>query len=152
MAKLEEQLGTSLPTDYREFLLNYNGGVPSKACFFCESVGDTLWVDYLCLIDEHLATPTIASAPFSLAMALVGDSKIIPQDSIVVGRVCGEDLLVLFLKGNHRGEVHVKIKFELGLKSQDEWACEPERGLHFVAKSFRVFLEMLHEDPSAAAK
>ena len=36
IGQLEQQLGCTLPEDYRDFLLKHNGGIPSKGYFFVD--------------------------------------------------------------------------------------------------------------------
>lgn len=145
IVQLERQLGVSLPTDYRSFLLTVNGGVPSKSCFFDQHVEDVLWVDYFCVIDANLAITTCNSAPFSLAMArFLGWNS--AADTIPIGRVCADNPLLLFLHGGNRGRVAIKILFEAYSKSPEELYCEPEAGIHVVTNSFNEFVSSLRGD------
>ena len=80
---LEERIGTSLPADYREFLLRYNGGVPRPRGFWIVSgrEADTVWRLYglhdgptWSSIDDYIDLPDWYSIPKGLLA--IGDDGV----------------------------------------------------------------------------
>ena len=57
LAELEQQLGAPLPEDYRQFLLQSNGGIPSRKSFLVgpDVERDIRWVDDFVIIDDRFA-------------------------------------------------------------------------------------------------
>jgi SMI1 / KNR4 family (SUKH-1) len=144
---LEKQLGCELPADFQEFLLNHNGGTPDKGYFEAPHHPGTTWVDEFLAFDQHLATPTKRAAAGSVAFMHHAFGEFVPDDCLIVGVVARDNLLLLRVRGDHRGQVDLKVMDELGppLASR-ECGKDKERGVHSVASSFAAFLEMLHDE------
>lgn len=53
LAEFETQRSIKLPADYRQFLIEYNGGVPSKRGLFLKGCGTSVTLDVLYGIHEE---------------------------------------------------------------------------------------------------
>jgi hypothetical protein len=144
---LERQLGVKLPDDYRQFLVDHNGGRPSKRCFCIPGDSDIFWVDFFHSVDVHLAEPSRQTATTTIAFAHSVFGSMVPEDCLIIGTVAGDDLLLLRYRGKRAGEIALKIPLELGPPTIDNpnWSADADRelGVHRVAGSFSEFLEML---------
>src|SRR5207237_9654702 len=87
LSALEDQLGCELPADYREFLLNHNGGTPDKGYFEAPHYPGITWVDHFLPVDEHLATPTEQTDVTSVAFMHHAFGNWIADDCLIVGVV-----------------------------------------------------------------
>lgn len=163
LESLEQELGARLPEDYRQFLQANNGGTPERGYFAIEGREDCIWIDYLLQLDGFLSGvagrssgadsyTTIASwqARFAVPSARTGRGygNIIPEGTLVIGVVGRDDPLLLYYRGERRGQVYWKSLQELPFPPNQRWEREPELGLHFVAPSFTGFLGMLQGEQS----
>ena len=141
---LEQRLGTSLPEDYRQFLLESNGGTPERAAF---RVGDEpeFWVDYFYRIDDHLAGPAADAPPGTLAFWRQVLDGYLPPDAIPVACVARDSFWLLFLRGPRRGEVHLVDWDEVDEDSNEPSPEELEPAMHRVAGSFGEAFGKLYE-------
>jgi SMI1/KNR4 family protein SUKH-1 len=104
-----------------------------------EESGDS-WVDFFCSIGEYLAQPHEEADDESIAFAHHEYGDGVPDDCLIIGSSGRDDLLLLRLSGDRRGQIDLKIV--------DDW--DPERDgkesdTYPVAESFSALLAMLHE-------
>jgi hypothetical protein len=145
----ESQLGTQLPDEYRQFLLEQNGGIPKPAFFSCDGRDSLDWVDYFCSLGEQLLQASEKSASNSLASAAKRDGAYVPSDALIIGYCCRDDLLLIFVRGRRRGQVHLKAIDEVEFEPPEVRAKTPEKAVYRVASSFSDFLDLLQEDQDA---
>jgi hypothetical protein len=101
---LEERIGVTLPSDYREFLLRYNGGyftepdilAPSKECP----------QDRLTVLYGIGATDSSAELASAASMAIFDDNK--PAQVVPIGHTIMGNLLVLITRPEERGSTVLK--------------------------------------------
>jgi hypothetical protein len=146
---LEEQLEGALPVDYREFLLENNGGKPSKAFFRATGkYADPSWVEFFLFVDEYLAEPNAQADPYSLSFARHEWGRFVADDCLIIGSIVRDNHLLLRIRGKRRGHVDIKIMDETELGPPRGWAKHKERGVYPVAKSFSDFLNLLKPEES----
>jgi hypothetical protein len=130
----EKSFGYSLPDDYRQFLLDVNGGRPDRAnCEFELGVVNRLFS--LEDTDEEsrdLATRANRSRP----MLPSPDLLFIGHDG------CGGTLL-LALAGEHRGEVWLMIDDERPYDANPRVLWHDRRDMRKLASSFEQFMRSL---------
>jgi len=132
----ERKLGYSLPEDYREFLLQFNGGKPSPSS--------------LRLSDGSVTTirAFYAVAPPSQTMSLerqIGQYRNrIPPRFIPIGEDPGGNRICICLNGKHYGQVFF---WDHEMES-DEVA--DNRNMTFVASTFSSLLDGLNREPVPA--
>ena len=120
---LEEAVGCLLPQDYRDFLLEYNGGAPYPQVFrFAPDPEDPdRFLDRL--HSAEFAQQLFVERPF-------GDN--LPTGTLIIGEDPGGLQLLLSLRAEDLGRVHALYPVD----------ASP---LVTLADSFRDFLRLLHE-------
>lgn len=165
IAALEAQLGAALPDDYRRFLLETNGGAPEKAMFRVY-VGPAptwmaeqwrakwddwqeAWVDDFFVIDRRLAEADRESPTTTLAFWRAQDWQMRPPDALQIACVSRDDLLLIYLRGPRRGQVHLLCDAYLDA-AQAPTPQATAAAIRFVAPSFEAFFSGLYksEGPS----
>jgi hypothetical protein len=126
---LEKRLQVKLPADYRKFLCKQNGGVPDKGLFKIKGNSEELW------LDELLAVAADAESQPDIPLFASTHGKFVPNDCLIIGTVCRDDLLLLRLKGKHRGRIELK---------RMDVSNDPAKGVHPVAKNFKSFVASLY--------
>ena len=107
---IEEQLGSTLPSDYKQFITRYRGGAPEISWFraikksaFPESVA------CICHFDKYLAAPNSMADWCSVSAALYKISEeypgIIPKGWLVIATDELDNVIVLKIKGSNTGKV-----------------------------------------------
>jgi hypothetical protein len=160
LAKLEAQLGAPLPDNYRRFLLRSNGGTPAKAAFSVETgpapagmakkwrdkweARQERWVDQFFTIDDHLAKGDDSASPETLAFWRAADWAMLPPETLPIAAVTRDDILLLYLRGPRKGEVHLRCDEYLDA-SKDATPQDVEAAIRFVARSFDDFFNGLHD-------
>lgn len=132
VAVLEAKLRTRLPDDYREFLLEHNGGRPKPAKFvFARRIGpytDSLVDWFLALYDgEHSNLETVCGWL----------ANRIPDNLLPVAIDPFGNFVLLGLSGEHRGKVYF-WDHEREPARQPDWS-----NIDLVADSFDAFLRGL---------
>ncbi|WP_197528094.1 SMI1/KNR4 family protein [Posidoniimonas polymericola] len=145
LGELEQQLSAKLPSDYREFLQTHNGGRPASNMF---SIGEDpeFWVDWFCWIDERVAEPAEFSDYQSLAFSAFKFRGLLPEDTLIIGRCCRDDVLLLRLRGPEAGQVLYKDINALPGVSRRAWERMRDDCIKFVAPSFGAFLGLLRDE------
>jgi hypothetical protein len=130
VSELEEALGVSLPSDYREFLLRFNGGSPAPCDFVVPSHEEELF---------DIRTLFGVTRPIEVSNVEWNIREYRTEcgaELIPIGRTGDNDILLLGIRGHRTGEV-------LFL----DWAEDDlATAVHFVAKSFSEFLAGLTDD------
>ena len=158
IAAMESQLGASLPDDYRQFLLQTNGGKPTKAMFQFDAgpaprwmakkwqakwkPRQEAWIESFHRIDENLAMPD-PDAPGTLAFWRAQDWLMLPREALRIATVTRDDVLLLYLSGPRRGEIQVMCTEQID-ESEEPTEQTVEAAIHFVAPSFGEFFSALY--------
>jgi SMI1/KNR4 family protein SUKH-1 len=129
LRRFENHLRVKLPEDYRRFLRQHNGGSPDKGVFKIKGNSEEFW------LDDLLALHANAESQPDIPLFTSTHGKFVPHDCLIIGSVCRDDLLLLRLKGKHKGRVE--------LKRMDE-SNDPALGVHPVAKNFKSFVASLY--------
>lgn len=140
LAKVEPLLCPSavrLPLDYRRYLLKTNGGIPKHVHFARKyNTGEKqlgVLVRFLGISSNLDAdNPQRGVAEETLRLRAW-----IPGDSILIGWVEPDDLLLLYVSGVRSGEVWLRSSLETSGHGS------LEQSLHFLAKSFTAFQKLL---------
>jgi len=141
----ESELGTRLPDDYRQFIKNYNGGIPRHRHYRIKLYDDVAWT-------QNLVLYSLKNVDDAQGVSVVEDTyrefrSIVPPCALVIGAFEGGINVVLFTGGSREGQVWLKSTEEpIGGATVKE--ADPESGLYFAASSFGEFLKNLqHDDP-----
>lgn len=141
---IEEQLGCTLPSDYKEFLTRYRGGAPEISRFraikkseFPDSVA------CICHFDTHLAVPSSKADWCSISAGLykfaVEEPGIVPEGWLVIATDELDNVIVLKIKGANAGKVGYIIVPE-GFEDDAE-----KIKVYPLAATFSDFLSILRE-------
>jgi len=127
--RFEDHLQVKLPEDYRKFLSKHNGGVPDKGIFKIKGCTEEFWLDELFAVDaDEESQPDIP-------LITSTHGKFVPNDCLIIGTVCRDDLLLMRLKGKHRGRIELK---------RMDVSNDPAKGVCLVAKNFKGFVASLY--------
>jgi hypothetical protein len=121
----------------------WNGGIPSKCFFNAESVDDECRLDQFCYLDEFGVTPNPDGPAFSISGSHGREGFMVPTDCLIIGVCDGEDILLLRIRGERRGEVSLKIPCQLDMYA--DWSETREQEVYKLASSFSAFLKMLRD-------
>ncbi|MBO1687739.1 SMI1/KNR4 family protein [Clostridium butyricum] len=128
--KLEDELGFTLPNDYKEFLINFNGGVPEvkystfKLNELEENIG--LQVLYGLDLEENL----------DLREWYEEYEDDLLDDCLIIGHGIGFGFIVLVNSPEVSGVYFLDNSFELENSSEDE-------NIYKISDTFREFIEEL---------
>ncbi|MGR8930379.1 MAG: SMI1/KNR4 family protein [Gammaproteobacteria bacterium] len=134
----ETQIGKTLPEDYRDFLLKYNGGypVPNYWCF------KAIWQDIFAHFNEQLEVISFYSLDQEhddyIRNRMEGIVDRIPENALPIGD-SSSPVFLLMLDGPKRGQVLVWLPDTWG----DHDQTNPDH-LGFAAASFTEFLDNLY--------
>lgn len=136
ISDFEDSLHCKLPSSYRQFLLKYNGGLPSR-CHFQDPLdaNDYLPIEMFYHLDHTGARNDDDSDSYSLAFGIYRFKGLIPENFLPIGSVTAESVLSLRLKGNRKGQIDLNYWPELETPDGNVNAR--------VASSFDKLLEML---------
>jgi SMI1 / KNR4 family (SUKH-1) len=149
--RIEQQLGHELPTDYRDFLLEVNGGRPARThrAFMMQRAGnhrDETTLDTLHSLDDP-------DEDHDLAAHQLFRREDYPENGLRIGYDAFGSALVLILSGPHRGELWMLDgdSRPTGSNPRVEWF--DRRDVWRLAGSFAEFMAGLRplEDGSAGA-
>lgn len=131
-----------LPSDYRKFLLSFNGGTPNIAFF--DVPGDDamsgLVLSSLFRIDKKKLRPDERADSNSISWAWKIFRLCLPAKQIPIGMVGNYDLISLDMSEGH-GLVYLVLTYEFGAKPISEG---PPFERFFLASSFSQFIDMLY--------
>jgi SMI1 / KNR4 family (SUKH-1) len=151
LVAFEQQLGTKLPDEYRQFMMESNGGRP-KDGYFTRNDGSAArdaWVDYFYMIDDRLALPDPNPPTEAIAFWNYHFGSMMPTSSLMIATVCRDDRLLLMLAGQHRGEVHL-VDWQVVEEVCQPTAAAVAKAMRFVAPSFGQFYYGLYNRPRHA--
>lgn len=128
--KLEYELGFTLPNDYKEFLINFNGGVP-------EVIYSTFKLNEL---EENIVLQVLYGLDLEENLDLrewyeeYKDDLL--DDSLIIGHGIGFGFIVLVKSPEVSGVYFWDNSFELENSSEDE-------NIYKISDTFREFIEEL---------
>jgi len=134
---LEQSWAMKLPKDYRDFLLEYNGGSPDKTLFH--------FINYNNKRDSSLINEFFGIYKSHVNNLLqnikdIGDRY--PLDSFPIADDQFGNRICLIVKGKNRGKVYFwDHELEVEIKETDNPYCN----MFFIANSFNDFLNMLEK-------
>jgi hypothetical protein len=132
--KLEGSVGP-IPEDYKEFLKNHNGGIPSATLLRTKS-------------NERVINSFFAlNTPFGFGDSIENHAKVygerIPKKTIPIASGGGGDLILLNLDASNFGQI---LYWDHNFESDDEDASNYFENTEVVASSFSEFLSKLRPD------
>jgi SMI1-KNR4 cell-wall len=118
--RLEQALGSALPSAYREFLVRYNGGRPSYELFQIQPLPETI---------ENIATSSLLHFLYAFIESkthadLFHNFEVwqgrIPAQTLPIGQDQGGSLLLLAYEGSKAGKIlywdkNYEVDFENGV-------------------------------------
>ncbi len=132
----ESKIGARLPADYRAFLLETNGGVPTNRCFTFGKPGafysDSM-VRYFLSISEELGISL--SHKFEIYTA----ADRVPGNTLPIAVDPGGNLVLIGISGPETGKIYF---WDHEVEGLEEDSASP-RHLHLVAQTFSDFLSKL---------
>jgi len=137
VASVERDLGVSLPSDYRSFLLAHNGGHPEPDGF---PIQDFPLSDFG-VINGFLGIKDGEYDDLRNYKVVFRDR--IPANFLPIARDPGGNLLCLVVNGPRKG----KIYFWFHEEEADEGKPPSEDNIYFIANSFNDLLNSLTELP-----
>lgn len=134
--KLEEKLDISLPSDYRSFLLSYNGGKPDPAAFpLPENPVDThAMVDWFYCIHD--------GDPYDLETFLNIMTTRIPNGLLPIAIDPGGNQICIQVVGDERGKIYFWDHEEEPFHDPQDYD-----GTLLIANNFSEFLDSFTELP-----
>jgi hypothetical protein len=137
LLEFEATIGTSLPEDYRAFLLKYNGGVPRQNAFsYADARGpytDSVVRIFYGFHQGHL---------YRLDRTFGLSRSVIPDELLAIASDPGGNLICLGYKGKDRGKVFF-LDTDGASDTDPEWN---RRKLHKIANSFSSLFYLLKEE------
>jgi len=130
VARLEQELGFSLPADYRDFLLDNNGGRVDDELFFVEGLGQQVTMDVF-----YGATHPNPALTVSYWLQEYGDE--LQERTLVIGTDPGGGMLTYITTGEDQG-IYYWDHAHFFAQSTEE-----DGNTYFVANSFAEFCAML---------
>ncbi|MDP2193196.1 MAG: SMI1/KNR4 family protein [Alphaproteobacteria bacterium] len=118
---IENFLNYKLPSDYKKFLIEINGGVPLKKYFIYNQTGSSLKCFFG--INKH--------KDFNLIKFYNDYKDIIPSDIIPIGQDEGGNILLLAVSGKNYGCI---------------FYLDHDQPIQIIANSFDEFLSMLKSE------
>jgi hypothetical protein len=137
LAEFESKIGYSLPVEYREFLMLYNGGKPVPDFF---RVPD--WEYEETYVTELKGLANGKSVDLSELFDLLHDR--LPKGFIAIGSDPGGNQILLSLSKDTKGQVYF-----FDHENEPEDAADDVKGypnIYLVAKSFNEFLKNLYSN------
>jgi hypothetical protein len=130
LALFEQELDLTLPTDYRDFLLEHNGGKPNPCIF---PVANNPYDNKSML---HYFFGVTDGELGNLAKWIKLQEDKLPEDLIPIGIDLGGNLLCLSVRGDFYGKIYF---WDADIPEDDEEI--PPTEIFFVADSFTALLE-----------
>jgi hypothetical protein len=136
IADIEKRLGVNLPSDYRAFMLEHNGGVPHPADFtFADEIGpytDGSVVEFYSIQEDEAERGLLTA----YRMFCSGDPRM-PRDVIPIASELVGNQICLCVTGQRAGYVYF-------WDHENECEGEPTYdNMHLLARSFTEFLARL---------
>lgn len=141
---LENRIAQRLPSDYRSFLLEHNGGRPSKR-HFVDHDGTESWVDYFLTVDDDSAAASEIKGYASIQEVHSRIGDYIPDDCLIIGIVCRDNPVLLRYDGGRKGEIDIKGMTQyLGILTTGTPEELKNSGVYNISRFFSDFINMLH--------
>ena len=120
LASMEDKLDARIPSEYREFLMKVNGGVPDKVDFTLPN-NESVWLVQLLSIDRFgFGTEGFSEDDdCSLAFHNSQFNRFIPEHYLIIGIVVRDDFLVLDLVTGEVGFVEWNAVSEFAEKPDE---------------------------------
>lgn len=137
----ETVLGAEFPADFKSFLLTVNGGRPGRTAFRIKWNGQP-WSEFFESSSvSYFYGLTDDEDDLDILREFDGWKERIPADTIPIGNDPGGSLILMILKGDHRGEIHYWVQdYEVDFEGGET----PDfRNVGFVAGSFSELLSNL---------
>ena len=135
LVRFENQFGLLLPVDYREFLLEYNGGRPVPAFFWIKNKQDGTRVHQFYGLYDQLI-------PASLEARMGANRHGIPTALMPIGDDGIGNLICLGLGWTEFGRIYFLDHDLHPAETPEGW-----EGITLLADSFGEFLASLQEEP-----
>lgn len=133
IAAFEQQIGFSLPDDYRQFLLENNGAKSNRQVFFVKDLGQDVMLD----VFFGITHPTSRSLTLGYWLQEYGDE--IDEQSLLIGSDPGGRFLLYVTSGEEKG-IYYWDDSHLFPQSSEE-----EGDTYYVAASFSEFCAELKQ-------
>ena len=138
LSAIEQYWGFKLPKDYREFIINYNGGVTKKKYFKSKNGDKEAILDYLFGLINDFNN--------DISMNLLMDFKDVggryPSSMIPIGDTVGGDRILLSIKNKDRGKIYF---WDHEIESEEDE--EPDySNLTLIADNFDEFINGLYSE------
>lgn len=131
VSNFEQQIGFSLPSDYRNFLVQNNGGRVDSQSFFVKDLDQEILLDALFGITNSKAR----SLTLGYWLAEYGDE--LQEKTLIIGRDPGGRFLIYITEGEDKG---VYYWDDTSFFPQ---STEEDGNTYFVADSFALFCDSL---------
>lgn len=140
---VEEKIDRLLPSDYRNFLRDYNGGKPEKiSCFNIQWSGQP-WAEDEGILDFLYTTEKVPNLSWHGAYwGLVEADQRIPKDTIPIGYDPFSNQLLLGIYGSNRGKIFFWAREYECIEDDIEPGYE---NVGYVANSFHEFFDSLYD-------
>lgn len=135
--KIEYDFHLSLPSDYKLFLLNENGGMPVKKTFNLNNTEENCEIFFG--VDDGF-TPYKHLTVQEQWTDLVKLSYL-PDEIYPIGRDAGGNYTCICLKGEHYGKIYF---YDHEIDNENEDGTLNWNNLYLIANNFTEFLEKLH--------
>jgi hypothetical protein len=141
LTKFENEIGVSLPSDYKEFLLQHNGGCPHPDYFPMQGPTPELSFGELQFLFSFSPGDSL-----DLRWNLKTYRQRVPSDLLPIGCDPGGNLLCIAISGEQRGAMYF---WDHGFETAVEGKKPPDySNVYFVAPSFTHLLESLYSGKS----
>ena len=136
LARAETTMGVTLPGGYREFMLEHNGGQPSRGDFvFAEETGP--YTDGSVRKFYSIEGPAVLSLEWEHNLYCQGEPPRIPRDMIPIAGDSFGNQICIGVSGPRCGQLYF-------WDHEKEDDGEPTyRNMHLIARSFSEFLAKL---------
>ena len=131
--KLEFDIGSSLPDDYKDFLISYDGGLPEPAAFDIPRENNSSIVKEFFGLDTPLLT---ASIEYNRRMY----ENRIPKKFLVIGCDVFGNRIILGIKNDNYGEIFF---WDHENEADEDNVEEYYENIYLISKNFSDFLNSL---------
>ncbi len=135
LINFEKTLGENLPSDYRDFILSFNGGTPEPSFFWIEKEVDGTGIHQFYGLYE-------SPKGSSLNMFLGDDHCGVPNGFLSIADDGVGNSIIICLAGPHRGSIHF-LDHEIHPYHQRN----SSEGITKLADSFSGFASLLIDTP-----
>ncbi len=140
VSNFEEFVGEALPVDYRDFLLDLNGGVPELPYFLLHG-GRGGYADSV--VRHFFGISEKIDIDLSYNFKIYVAAKRIPLNMLPIAADPGGNIILLGIGGGEKGKVFFWNHEMEGLGTESSELCN----LVFVANSFTDFINNLQAEP-----